>query len=279
MSSPDRVALPASAYDRFTLSDRVQHAVMVVSFLVLAVTGLPQKYIYLNSHYLDDLIDLMGGLETVRVVHRWAATALMLVTVYHLLAAAHRVLVRRVSLSMLPRYQDVVDGLQAVRYNLGLARERPRTDRYSWEEKVEYWSLIWGTMVMIATGFMLWNPVATTRFLPGQWIPAAQVVHGGEALLAILAVLVWHFYSVHLRHFNRAMFSGQLSEQEMEHEHPLELERIKTGRARSAADPLVLARRQRIFLPVAGVVAALLLAGIYWFVTFEQTAITTLPVR
>jgi cytochrome b subunit of formate dehydrogenase len=173
----------------------------------------------------------------------------------------------------------VVDGLQAVRYNLGLARERPRTDRYSWEEKVEYWSLIWGTMVMIATGFMLWNPVATTRFLPGQWIPAAQVVHGGEALLAILAVLVWHFYSVHLRHFNRAMFSGQLSEQEMEHEHPLELERIKTGRARSAADPLVLARRQRIFLPVAGVVAALLLAGIYWFVTFEQTAITTLPVR
>ena len=157
----------------------------------------------------------------------------MLVTVYHLLAVAHRILVRRVSLSMLPRYQDVVDGLQAVRYNLGLAKERPRTDRYTWEEKVEYWSLIWGTMVMIATGFMLWNPVATARFLPGQWIPAAQVVHGGEALLAILAVLVWHFYSVHLRHFNRSMFTGQLSEHEMEHEHPLELERIKAGTAAS----------------------------------------------
>ena len=185
---------------------------MVVSFLVLTVTGLPQKYIYLNSRYLDDLIDLMGGLEAVRVVHRWAATVLMLVTVYHLLAAAHRVFVRRVSLSMLPRYQDVADGLQAVRYNLGLAKERPRTDRYTWEEKVEYWSLIWGTIVMIATGFMLWNPVATARFLPGQWIPAAQVIHGGEALLAILAVLVWHFYSVHLRHFSRAMLTGQMTE-------------------------------------------------------------------
>jgi formate dehydrogenase gamma subunit len=275
MSSLDPFAPPA-VYERFRRSDRVQHAAMVISFLVLTVTGLPQKYIYLNSHYLDDLIDLMGGLETVRLVHRWAATALMLVTVYHLLAAAHRVLVRRVSLSMLPRYQDVVDGLQAVRYNLGLARERPRTDRYTWEEKVEYWSLIWGTVVMIATGFMLWNPVATARFLPGQWIPAAQVVHGGEALLAILAVLVWHFYSVHLRQFNRSMFTGHMTEHEMEHEHPLELERIKAGTAHAAHDPLVIAKRQKVFLPVAGVVAALLLAGIYWFVTFEQTAITTL---
>jgi cytochrome b subunit of formate dehydrogenase len=275
MSSLEPFA-PRAVYEHFRRSDRVQHAAMVISFLVLTVTGLPQKYIYLNSHYLDDLIDLMGGLETVRLVHRWAATALMLVTVYHLLAAAHRVLVRRVSLSMLPRYQDVVDGLQAVRYNLGLARERPRTDRYTWEEKVEYWSLIWGTVVMIATGFMLWNPVATARFLPGQWIPAAQVVHGGEALLAILAVLVWHFYSVHLRQFNRSMFTGHMTEHEMEHEHPLELERIKAGTAHAAHDPLVIAKRQKVFLPVAGVVAALLLAGIYWFVTFEQTAIDTL---
>jgi len=275
MSSLEPFAPPA-VYERFRRSDRVQHAAMVISFLVLTVTGLPQKYIYLNSRYLDDLIDLMGGLETVRLVHRWAATALMLVTVYHVLAAAHRVVVRRVSLSMLPRYQDVVDGLQAVRYNLGLARERPRADRYTWEEKVEYWSLIWGTVVMIATGFMLWNPVATARFLPGQWIPAAQVVHGGEALLAILAVLVWHFYSVHLRQFNRSMFTGHMTEHEMEHEHPLELERIKAGTAHAAHDPLVIAKRQRLFLPVACVVAALLLAGIYWFVTFEQTAIETM---
>jgi len=270
---------PPPSYSRFTRSDRVQHVVMLVSFLVLAVTGLPQKYIYLNNPYLDDLIDLMGGLEAVRVVHRWAATALMLVTVYHLLSVAQRVLVRRVALSMLPRYQDALDAWRSVRYNLGLAGQRPRMDRFTWEEKLEYWSLIWGTVVMIVTGFMLWNPIATARLLPGQWIPAAQVVHGGEALLAILAVLVWHFYAVHLRQFNRSMFTGRISEEEMEHEHPLELERIKAGTSQPALDPALRARRQRIFLPVAGVVAALLLAGIYWFVTFEQTAITTLPVK
>lgn len=270
---------PPQTHERFTLSDRVQHALMAISFLVLTVTGLPQKFIYRGNRYLDDLIDVMGGLEAVRVLHRGAATVLMLVTVYHLLAVAYRVFVRRVSLSMLPRYQDVVDGLRAVRYNLGLANERPRTDRYTWEEKVEYWSLIWGTLVMIATGFMLWNPVATARFLPGQFIPAAQVVHGGEALLAILAVLVWHFYSVHLRHFNRSMFTGRMTEHEMAEEHPLELERIRAEQARQADDPLVLARRRRVFLPVAVVIGALLLAGVYWFVTFEQTAIETLPLK
>ncbi len=200
----------------------------------------------------------------------------MVVTGFHLLDVAHRVLVRRVPLHMMPRYQDVVDALQSVRFNLGLAKERPRMDRYTWEEKVEYWSLIWGTIVMIATGFMLWNPIATTRFFPGEFIPAAQVVHGGEALLAILAVLVWHFYSVHLRQFNRSMFTGQMTEHEMEHEHPLELERIRSGKLREP-DHAAIARRRRVFMPVAGIVGALLLAGLYWFVTFEQTAITTLP--
>jgi len=88
-------------------------------------------------------------------------------------------------------------------------------------------------------------------------------------------VLVWHFYSVHLRHFNRSMWTGEMTEDEMEHEHPLELAQIKAGGAEPATDALLLARRQRVFMPVAAVVAVLLLAAIYWFVTFEQTAIET----
>jgi cytochrome b subunit of formate dehydrogenase len=273
---PDAFARPSPTYERFTRADRIQHAVMVASFLVLAVTGLPQKFIFLDNRLLDEIIDALGGIEAVRVIHRLAAVTLMLVTAYHVIDVAHRVLVRRVPLYMLPRYQDVVDALQSVRYNLGLAKGRPRMDRYTWEEKVEYWSLIWGTIVMIATGFMLWNPVATTRFLPGEFIPAAQVVHGGEALLAILAVIVWHFYSVHLRHFNRSMFTGVMTEPEMEHEHPLELERIAAGHV-PEPDRAAIERRGRVFRPVAAVIGALLLAALYWFITFEQTAITTLP--
>jgi cytochrome b subunit of formate dehydrogenase len=264
------------SYLRFGRLDRAQHLLMLVSFLVLTATGLPQKFIYADVHFLDVLIDLMGGIEVVRIVHRVAATVLMIVAVFHALDVAYRLLVRRVALTMLPRYQDALDALQALRFNVGLARTRPRMGRYTWEEKVEYWSLVWGTIVMIATGFMLWNPIAITRVLPGEWIPAAQVVHGSEALLAILAVLVWHFYSVHLRHFNRSMFTGRLAEHEMEAEHPLELEQIRTGEPPSAT-PQEVARRTRLFLPIAGLLALALVVGIYWFVTFETTAITTLP--
>jgi len=267
----------ARTYPRFTASVRIQHALMAISFLVLTVTGLPQKYIYVNSDFLDAIMGLLGGIESVRIQHRIAATVLMLVTVYHLMEVAYRVLVSRVRLSMMPRFQDAVDALRRVRYNLGLVPTPPRTDRFTWEEKVEYWSLLWGTVIMIGTGFMLWNPIATARFLPGQFIPVAQVVHGGEALLAILAVVVWHFYAVHVRQWNRSMFTGELSEREMVEEHPLDLGRIKAGTNDRAVDPRELARRRRWFLPVAGVVTAALLAGIYWFVTFEQTAITTLP--
>jgi cytochrome b subunit of formate dehydrogenase len=262
---------------RFGLSDRVQHAVMLASFVVLAVTGLPQKYIYANVTFVDDIISFLGGIERVRIVHRVAATVLMLAVVYHAVAVAHRVLVRRARLSMLPRYLDVVHAWQGVRYNLGFARDRPRMDRFTWEEKLEYWSLVWGTVVMVVTGFMLWNPIATARVLPGEFIPTAKVVHGSEALLAVLAVLVWHFYAVHLRSFNRSMFTGRMGEHEMEEEHPLELERIREGTDAPQPDPAALRRRQRLFVPVATVVTLLLLAGIYWFVTFEQTAIATLP--
>jgi len=276
MSSPQDFDL-ARSYPRFTASFRIQHAVMALSFLVLTVTGLPQKYVYLNSHFLDDVIELLGGIEAVRLQHRIAATVLMLVTVYHLVEVAYRVLVCRGGLSMMPRFQDTVDAWRRIRYNLGLVAESPRADRFAWEEKLEYWSLVWGTVIMIVTGFMLWNPIATARFLDGQFLPAAQVVHGGEALLAILAVMVWHFYAVHVRQWNRSMFTGGLSEHEMEEEHPLELERIKAGTTDPDLDPRELERRRWWFLPVAGVVTAVLLAGIYWFVTFEQTAIITLP--
>jgi hypothetical protein len=149
--------------------------------------------------------------------------------------------------------------------------------RYTFEEKVEYWALMWGNAVMIATGFMLWNPIATSRLLPGQFIPAAQVAHGSEAVLAVLAVVIWHGYGVHLRHFNRSMFTGSMTEREMRQEHPLELEAIESGAGRAEPEAAVVRRRRKVFLPFAVVLALVLLAGLYRFVTFEETAILTLP--
>jgi len=173
----------------------------------------------------------------------------------------------------------VTDALGVFLFNLGLRKDKPQGGRYTYEEKAEYWAFIWGTVVMAVTGYMMWNPIATANFLPGQFIPAAKEAHGGEAVLAVLAIIVWHIYGVHLRHFNTSMWTGKLTEHEMAEEHPLELADIKSGIAVIPVPPDVLKKRQRVYLPVAGVLAAALLFGVYQFVTFEQTAIETISHR
>jgi mono/diheme cytochrome c family protein len=113
--------------------------------------------------------------------------------------------------------------------------------------------------------------------LPGEAIPAAKVAHGGEALLAVLAIILWHFYNVHVRHFNKSMFTGKLKREEMEHEHPAELATIESGKAAKTPAPDAIRKRQRIFYPIAAVFTVVFGFGLYKFVTFEQTAITTVP--
>jgi cytochrome b subunit of formate dehydrogenase len=269
------MSTPNPYHRRFALSQRVEHAVMLASFITLAATGLPQKFA--AAAWADAMIKFFGGIDNTRIIHRYAATALMLVAIYHLVAVVYRVVVRRVRMTMLPTLQDARDALQTFLYNIGLTKQRLQMGRYTFEEKVEYWSLVWGTVVMILTGFMMWNPIATARFFPGQFIPAAKAAHGGEALLAVMAIIIWHMWSVHLRKFNKSMWTGRLTEDEMLHEHPLELADIKAGVAERPVDAATLKKRQRTFFPMAGVFSVALLAGIYYFVTFEQTAITTLP--
>lgn len=265
----------SNTFRRFALSQRLEHILLITTFTTLAITGLPQKYA--GEAWAEAMIQFMGGIERVRVIHRFAATLMMLETVYHFTVIAYRVIVRRVRMTMLPTLSDARDAGQAFLHNIGLAKHPPQMGRYTFEEKVEYWALIWGTVVMIITGFMLWNPIAAARFFSGQFIPAAKAAHGGEALLAVLSIIIWHMYSVHVRRFNKSMFTGSLTEDEMRHEHPLELADIKAGIVDPPVDPVVLRKRQRVFLPVAGVVSVSLLAGVYFFTTFEQTAITTLP--
>jgi hypothetical protein len=130
---------------------------------------------------------------------------------------------------------------------------------------------------MILTGFALWNPIATSSVFPGQFIPAAKAAHGGEALLAFLAILVWHFYHVHLKTFNKSIFTGTLTREEMEHEHPLELAAIEAGQIPQVPPKKVLLNRRKYFFPIAGVISLALLGAVYYFFTFEETALSDVP--
>lgn len=261
-------------YERFHWTQRVEHILLLTSFTMLGFTGLPQKFS--SAGWAQALVHFFGGIETTRLIHHICAIILMFLAIYHILDIAYKIFVRRTRLSMLPGIQDIKDAFQSFFYNIGLSRKRPQMGRYTFEEKAEYWALIWGTVIMGITGFMMWNPIITARFLPGEIIPASKAAHGGEALLAVMAIIVWHMYGVHLKRFNKAMFTGKQSEEEMLHEHPLELADIKAGISQRPVDARTLRKRRIIFYPVAAVLAGAMLLGVYGFIGTEKTAITTI---
>lgn len=260
-------------YERFPLARRIEHWIMMLSFTTLGLTGLPQKFPAADLSIA--FVYILGGIENLRAIHHFAAIVMMLGTAWHLLVFGYLAYVRRTRLTMIPTLQDVKDGWQALMYNIGRAKTPPQMGRYTFEEKLEYWAFAWGAIIMGATGFMMWNPIATTRILPGEVIPAAKAAHGGEALLAVLAIIIWHMYGVHVKRFNRSMFTGKITEEEMLHEHALELADIKAGIAERPVETTALRKRQRMYLPVAAILALFMLLGVYGFVSAEQTALTT----
>ncbi|MCZ2127673.1 MAG: cytochrome b/b6 domain-containing protein [Anaerolineales bacterium] len=263
-------------YLRFPVARRIEHWVMMLSFTTLALTGLPQRFP--NNALSQGILFALGGIHALRVIHHVAAVVMMLGTAWHLLVMGYRVFVMRDQLSMMPTLQDAKDAIQALLYNVGFVKTYPKMGRYTFEEKMEYWAFVWGAAIMGITGFMMWNPITATRYLPGELIPAAKAAHGNEALLAVLAIIVWHMYGVHIKRFNKAMFNGNMNEADMRHEHALELEDIQDGTIeRRRPDAATLRKRQRIFYPIAAVLTIGMLGGIYGFINAEQTALTTIP--
>ena len=261
------------SYLRFAIPQRIEHWIFVFSMAALALTGLVQKFATIPiSQYV---VSLLGGIETTRIIHHVAAIVMMIQTIIHIGIVGYKVYVLRIPMNMLPGLRDARAAGQWMLYNLGFSKLPPQEGRYTFAEKAEYWAVVWGTVIMAFTGFMMWNPIATTQVLPGEIIPAAKAAHGGEALLAVLAIIVWHLYHVHVRNLNMSMFTGNLSEEEMLTEHPLELADIKAGLP-VKPDPSLVRKRQYIFFPVYTVLSIAMLWGTYLFVGVEKTAITTI---
>lgn len=262
-------------YTRFDLSQRIEHIVFLISFSMLGLTGLVQKYA--EGAFSQAFFSLIGGIETAREIHHFSAFIMMVVSGYHILVVLYKVFVLRVKWTMMPLIQDAQHVIQDIAYFLGMRKHRAYYERYNYAEKMEYLAVVWGTVLMGLTGFIMWNPIITTQFLPGQVVPAAKAAHGGEAILAVLAIIVWHFYHVHLRTFNKSMFTGKLTREEMRHEHPAELAAIEAGVVDKRPPLRVLRKRQQIYFPVAFLLCVAFIAGMYFFLNTETTAIAGLP--
>ena len=218
-------------YVRFALSQRLEHILLMISFSMLCLTGLPQKYATLGLS--QGILNAFGGIENARFVHHIFAVLLIVESLYHALVVAYELLFTRPRpLSMLPGLQDVRDGFASLAYLLGLRQEKPRFGRFDFKQKVEYWAMIWGVVVMGVTGLLLMFPVIATRYLPGILNPVAKVIHGYEAVLAFLAIITWHLYNAHLGEgvfpLDTSIFTGKISHARMLEEHPLELEQWAT---------------------------------------------------
>lgn len=211
-------------YVRFSLSQRIEHIVLMTSFFMLGLTGLVQKY----SEYAisQSVISFLGGIQTDRLLHRGFAVVFGLQTAYHLISLLFRARKYGLKSAMMPGIKDIHDFSESIRYYLGLRPDLPEFGRFSWKEKMEYWAVVCGAIIMGATGFIMWWPTMATRYLDGQFVPASKAAHGGEAVLAVLAILIWHMYNAHLRPgafpMDASIFTGKVPVKHLKHERPLE---------------------------------------------------------
>lgn len=225
---------------RFTLTQRIEHFLLIVSFNVLAFTGLPQKYFY--TEWAERIIRLLGGIETTRLIHRTFAVLLIIQSFYHVGAviAAWRSGRERGAMGL--TFRDFRDVLLDMAHLAGWKREKPAFGRFDYRQKFEYWAVVWGTAIMAITGLIMWFPEVLARLFPGVLVPAARVAHGGEAILAIVAVIIWHFYNAHFRPdifpMDPAMFTGRIALERFREEHAEDYARmVEAGEIEPPAEP------------------------------------------
>ncbi len=177
---------------RFSAYRIIEHIALIALFAALAATGLSQKFYALGVS--QSLIAVLGGIDSVRFLHHLAGALFTALVAQHVLLNFWGIVYRQWEPSMLVNFNDFVDALHNVRYYIGIADRPAVRARYNYKEKFIYWLILLGGIQMIVTGFILWFPVAATKYFPGQFIPASKVVHTNEAMLIFLLVAIWHIY-------------------------------------------------------------------------------------
>jgi formate dehydrogenase gamma subunit len=218
---------------RMTGRQRVQHWLLLTSFIALVISGFALAY---PESWLAWLLAYSEPVR--RMVHRIAAVVMLLLGVYHIGYMTMTAEGRRGLRDFMPGVKDVKDFVQNMRHYLGARVSRPRFSRFGYAEKAEYWAVVWGTVIMGITGLMIWFEVETIRFFPRWVIDVVTAIHFYEAVLATLAIIVWHFYHVifdpDVYPINPAFIDGRMSEELYKEEHALAYEELKEAEQKEA---------------------------------------------
>jgi formate dehydrogenase gamma subunit len=217
--------------ERFTRSQRVQHFLLLVSFIILIITGLALKFH--NSWFGKLIITLEGGVIARGICHRFAAILLIFVAFYHFFYIIFTRYGHEELLLTFPKFKDFKDAFQSVKFTLGLSTEHPRLDKYAPQHKFQYWAVVAGSFLMIITGLILWYQTQAMLVLPKWVIDITRVVHSYQGVIIAVVILLWHLYIVHLNPkrfpMSRIWIDGKISLEELKVEHPLEFERKYQG--------------------------------------------------
>jgi len=223
-------------YQRFNVSQRIQHFLTIISFSGLVITGIPIRYP--KNDNLKAMYMAMGGMDIMRAAHRVCAVILIVVWIYHSIELIVRWKKANFSFdswTMWPRKRDLTDVIATFKYHLGITKEAPSYDRFQFREKFDYFAVYWGMPIMVFSGLILWYPVFFGGMLPKLGIPLAYIAHADEAVLAFLTIATWHFYNTHFKPssfpMNPVFITGMMTEEQMEEEHGDELKRIKASEA------------------------------------------------
>jgi formate dehydrogenase subunit gamma len=221
----------AEYMSRFSIYRVIEHQAGAITFAVLAVTGLAQKFH--GASWAEWVIMGLGGIDTSRVIHRTTGLIFAFLTLQHVLVASYGMMFRKWTPSMVINKRDFTDVIHNLKYYFGMEESPARCGRYDYKQKFEYWGVVVGGVLMIFTGLILWFPTAAFRLapvLPGQIIPAAKATHTNEAMLAFLVIVIWHIYnsvfSPEVFPMDTGIFTGKISKERMVHEHPLEYESV-----------------------------------------------------
>ena len=225
---------------RFGKFHRLGHTLTIISFFGLVLTGMP--LVFKDYAWGQWLYNAMGGYPTAGNIHRICALITFLAAFLHFAYLAFQTLIRKDKTvfwgpdSLLIQPRDVLNILGDILWFFRLGK-RPKFERYIYWEKFEYLSLMWGTLVMAVTGFVLWFPVQSTRLIPASVasyvdLPSiALVAHRYEALLAAGFIFSIHFLHTHMLPENmptdEAMFTGKIDEAHVKHERGAYYERMK----------------------------------------------------
>lgn len=218
----NRKAGPGSEGPRFFIrmnsSEKWQHLIFVVCFVILVITGFMLRIPETQLAYLGAYREVVFSIRS--ILHRCAGVVMVSVGLYHVFYLMARPAGRRWFMDMRPTFQDLKDLFHNLMYAIGRETSPPAFDRFCYKHKLEYGALIAGTTIMSVTGMLLWTESLWSKFC----LDIAALVHGMEAILACLAIMVWHLYEVLLKphHFpmHTVWLTGVIDEETMKSEHP-----------------------------------------------------------